>query len=81
MMRLIGEAAGGMFLLESGEGRGRLLHLRDDEVVLFDEHRLDPQLVRDATPRPDRAASVELIARLVLQHGEADGEYQGTLVL
>lgn len=81
-MRLIGVAAPGLYLFDVGAGAGRLLHVRDDELVLFQSHPLDPELVDLAEPcHEDEATEAERLALVVLAHGESDSECSATTVL
>lgn len=81
-MRLIGAAAPGLYLLDVGAGAGRYLHVRDDELVLFQSHPLDRDMVELAEPcHEDDAAEAERLAHVVLAHGESDSECSTTTVL
>lgn len=73
-MRLLGAAAATLFLFDTGDGWGRLLELRDGGAPLFDEHRLDPDLVATVQPVDARAQALEVLATLIARHGEPDPE-------
>lgn len=81
-MRLIGAASPGLYLLDAGAGTGRLLHVREDELVLFQCHPLDPDMVGLVEPcDADETAEAERLAHIVLLHGESDSECSLTTVL
>lgn len=73
-MELLGSIATGVFVLDCGHGRGRILAVREGEVVLFNEHQLDAELVRDAVPCPDRCPAVLDLVELLLEYGVVDDE-------
>lgn len=79
-MRLIGSPGTGLYVLEDGVGRGRVLHVREHELVLFNEHVLDPFLVAACLPCDIRHQVVSRVVALVGRRGQETGPH-GTLAL
>lgn len=72
-MNLLGCIGDSSFVLATGAGRGRIMTIDDDEVVLGNVHPLDPDLTSALDPCPgDPRRAVEL-AELVLREGASEG--------